>query len=499
MMTQDQWHPFAATCWIPLSINPFINLRDIFVEGLKATSLRASERTQMTDDQKYKCIIFQKIMKLVPNFLMLISDFRTDMITYDKFIKEASWCRMSMTRSNIMSALKQQVNHIPPAENCRPTYVLPDIRSKNKWGWNHPVTVHLLCPMHLVAEFEQDPASFQAGVQEGQYQVTAADYPAFLYDESKYDPVNPVSSLFKGHVLLCGYRHIFTGPASWENGEAEGGKQSRGIVNKLKAPTPQMIAYAAVMIQWALSSTQNWEQKSIHFDYNDFFQAILITMNTDIEADMGMDGIDDETARWLAETLCCNVPVLHQNNTANITPEDFEDKHSDLPKLKAAQRGKLTGNGVDFPLDPQLIQQVPPPAPEEPQDDQPDPRLQPCPITHRTVMPSLPEEPRDDQPDPRPQPCPITHRAVMPSLPEEPWDDHPEPRPQPHPIMCRAIMPTLPKELHDDQPEPHRHSLHPIMPMLPEEPQDGGQSNKRALLPSPLSKLPHQNLEASIQ
>ena len=57
-------------------------------------------------------------------------------------------------------------------------------------------------------------------------------------------------------------------------------------------------------IRWALSSAQNWERKSIHFDYNDFFQAILITMNADIEADMGMDGIDDETARWLAETLC---------------------------------------------------------------------------------------------------------------------------------------------------------------------------------------------------
>ena len=167
-----------------------------------------------------------------------------------------------------------------------------------------------------------------------------------------------------------------------------------------------------------------------------------------------------------------NVPVLHQNNTANITPEDFEDEHSDLFKLKAARRGKLTGNGVDFPLDPRLIQQAPPPAPEEP---------------------------RDDQPDPRPQPCPVTPRAVTPSLPEEPRDDHPEPRPQPRPITCCAVTPTLPEELHDDQPEPHRHSSRPIMPTLPEEPQDGGQSNERAPLPSPSSELPHRNLEASIQ
>jgi hypothetical protein len=76
----------------------------------------------------------------------------------------------------------------------------------------------------------------------------AVDYPTFLYDESQYNLLNPLSGLFKGHVLLCGYCHIFTGPASCENGEAKGRKQSKGIINKLKAPTPQTIAYAAIMV-----------------------------------------------------------------------------------------------------------------------------------------------------------------------------------------------------------------------------------------------------------
>lgn len=89
---------------------------------------------------------------------------------------------------------------------------------------------------------------FLARVQEGRYRVTAGDYPAFLYDETIYEPDNPLAGLFRGYILLRGYRHIFTGPASWLNGEAEGGKQARGVTNKLKAPTPQTIAYTAVMV-----------------------------------------------------------------------------------------------------------------------------------------------------------------------------------------------------------------------------------------------------------
>jgi hypothetical protein len=47
----------------------------------------------------------------------------------------------------------------------------------------------------------------------------------------------------------------------------------------------------------------NWEWKNLCFDYNEIFQPILIIINIDIETDMGVDRIDEETTQWLAETL----------------------------------------------------------------------------------------------------------------------------------------------------------------------------------------------------
>ena len=121
------------------------------------------------------------------------------------------------------------------------------------WWQNLNKTPHTLI-FHTEIGFNFFHSLFQAGVQEGCHQVTAADFPTFLYDKDQYklNPEDPCSGLFQGHVLLHGYCHIFTGPASWEDGKGKGGKQARAIVNKLKAPMPQTIAYAAIMV-WFLT------------------------------------------------------------------------------------------------------------------------------------------------------------------------------------------------------------------------------------------------------
>jgi hypothetical protein len=139
-------------------------------------------------------------------------------------------------------------------------------------------------------------------------------------------------------------------------------------------------------------------------------------------------------------TCPSNVPVLHQNNMASVTLEDFEDEQSNLFKLKAKQRGKL--NGSEIPLDPQLFQSAPLLAPEEPRDDYPELRLQPRPIMRHTVTPTLPNS-------------------------EELCDDNePELRLQLHPCLS------------------------PITPTLPEESQDDGQSNQYTPSPPPTSGSP---------
>ena len=70
----------------------------------------------------------------------------------------------------------------------------------------------------------------------------------FLYGVDKYTPGNIYSGLFQGPLLLRFYRHVFTGPSSWQKGTSAGGKQARGVANNLKAPTPRTIAYVAIMV-----------------------------------------------------------------------------------------------------------------------------------------------------------------------------------------------------------------------------------------------------------
>lgn len=87
---------------------------------------------------------------------------------------------------------------------------------------------------------------FRSLVLQGKREITAVDWPVFCYNESKYDPTDPLKGLFEGPLLLRYWRHIFTGPASVDGGRSHG-RLPRGVLNGLSKPTPQTIAYAAVL------------------------------------------------------------------------------------------------------------------------------------------------------------------------------------------------------------------------------------------------------------
>jgi hypothetical protein len=99
--------------------------------------------------------------------------------------------------------------------------------------------------------------TFREKVLSGAKVIKASDYPMFLYDEKKYIRGDMYSGLFQGPLLLRFYRHVFTGPRSWEKGKSAGGKLARGLLNKLKAPTPRTIAYVAIMVNSSSSSDKS--------------------------------------------------------------------------------------------------------------------------------------------------------------------------------------------------------------------------------------------------
>ncbi|KIL59907.1 hypothetical protein M378DRAFT_54811, partial [Amanita muscaria Koide BX008] len=119
------------------------------------------------------------------------------------------------------------------------------------------------------------------------------------------------AGLFQGPLLLKFYRHVFTGPKSWKDGKTNGGKQPRGIVHKLKAPTPRTIAYVAVMVRWALSSSSKFEDQDQDFSLVEFYRNILIAFNEPLDYSKAykLNSVDTE---WITSTLRWWQLYVHQ-------------------------------------------------------------------------------------------------------------------------------------------------------------------------------------------
>lgn len=90
--------------------------------------------------------------------------------------------------------------------------------------------------------------AFRAQVMAGDIKIASFNWPVFCYDESKFDSGNPKQGLLQGKLLLRVYRHIFTGRSSVYGGKPKG-RSARGVLNGLTEPTPETIAYAAVIVR----------------------------------------------------------------------------------------------------------------------------------------------------------------------------------------------------------------------------------------------------------
>lgn len=85
-------------------------------------------------------------------------------------------------------------------------------------------------------------------VEDGSIPITDEDFPSFVYEsETLYDEDNEDIGLFRGYLLVCVYRFIFTGPSSAMNPTAKVNK-CKARKFKLTEVSGRMIAYASVQV-----------------------------------------------------------------------------------------------------------------------------------------------------------------------------------------------------------------------------------------------------------
>ncbi|KAG2102484.1 hypothetical protein BD769DRAFT_1393631 [Suillus cothurnatus] len=127
--------------------------------------------------------------------------------------------------------------------------------------------------------------------------VTDLSFPAFVYEKYTANADNLKEGLFKGKILLQGYKAIFTSPSSAKDVEGDGDgadvitnnqrtKQSScGVkvkkhvaqIIKMDKVTPRSIAYVTCQVRFALSSVTSWRSVdgNFDFDYIQFWRSIV--------------------------------------------------------------------------------------------------------------------------------------------------------------------------------------------------------------------------------
>ncbi|KAG2098558.1 hypothetical protein BD769DRAFT_1677624 [Suillus cothurnatus] len=139
--------------------------------------------------------------------------------------------------------------------------------------------------------------------------------PAFLYKDEQYDPQNPTNGLFKGHLLLKTFKYIFTSPTSAEmedqeepspnNISTQGHPKHRtrcdvaGLLN-MKSVQPRAIAYVAVQLRFALSSTGSWRVVDDEFNNQEFYDNIIDFLKLPITPDASKE-VDNLLLWWNRE------------------------------------------------------------------------------------------------------------------------------------------------------------------------------------------------------
>ncbi|KAG1788866.1 uncharacterized protein HD556DRAFT_1244657, partial [Suillus plorans] len=169
---------------------------------------------------------------------------------------------------------------------------LVDPDDKHTHGFINDVCGKLLCP----AELDWNNPAY-AGIRDRSqgYIVTELSFPAFLYEKYTANLDDLEAGLFKGRILVQGFKAVFTSPSSAKDVDGDGdgadiiennrharragwglkAKKHVAQIIKMEKVTPRSIAYIACQVRFALSSITLWRTVDGDFDYIQFWRSIV--------------------------------------------------------------------------------------------------------------------------------------------------------------------------------------------------------------------------------
>ncbi|KAG1761768.1 hypothetical protein EDD22DRAFT_779270 [Suillus occidentalis] len=149
---------------------------------------------------------------------------------------------------------------------------LVDSDDKHHRGFINDACGKLLCP----AELDWNNPATKAGIRDRSegYTVTELSFPSFLYEKYTANLDNLEAGLFKGQILVQGYKAVFTSPSSAKDIDGDG-DGADVIENNRRARRAGWGLKVKKHVRFALSSITSWRTIDGDFDYVQFWRSIV--------------------------------------------------------------------------------------------------------------------------------------------------------------------------------------------------------------------------------
>ncbi|KAG1789010.1 uncharacterized protein HD556DRAFT_1244350 [Suillus plorans] len=149
---------------------------------------------------------------------------------------------------------------------------LVDPDDKHSRRFTHDVCGKLLCP----AELDWNSPEVKAGIRNHSdgYIITDLSFPAYLYDKYTINPDDLEEGLFKGKILIQGYKAVFTSPSSAKDVDGDG-DGADVISNNRRVKKSLSRIKVKKHVRFALSSVTSWRSMDGDFDYEQFWRTIV--------------------------------------------------------------------------------------------------------------------------------------------------------------------------------------------------------------------------------
>ncbi|KAG6906098.1 hypothetical protein DXG01_015939 [Tephrocybe rancida] len=247
--------------WIPLAIDPFIDLGAVLIAGM--------EQSDECDDETL--FLYDDILQLRLTIEAVLSALEAELHQMGRFIKKLEAAVNSAKTDDTSSLKKDIIKYLMEKtdEEIKPR--IPTGGLKVYRGFTNPVTARHLCPSKMLQKFDADPEAFMDKVSQGLVKIKAGlDWPSFLYDIATMDPVDPRKGFLRGYLLV----QTFTVPLV-STGNRNATKPPKAHIHDLTKVTGRTIAYMATQAQFAISSCEKWAIIVGNFNLQKFYNNIV--------------------------------------------------------------------------------------------------------------------------------------------------------------------------------------------------------------------------------